>query len=81
MTEDIFVKNFKVFFTLICLEGFLNLFTLLTIAKDAPLLKASFTNKFPFFFFPWIAKNISFFFIFFEFIEAFLIFVFKLKVL
>jgi len=66
--EDVSVKNFKVFPTLICLEIFFGLFSLLTIAKDAPLLKASLTNKFPFLFFPFIAKNISFFFISFEFI-------------
>ena len=57
------VKNFKVFFTLICF-GFL--FDLFTIAKEAPLLNASCTNKFPFLFFPLIAKNISFFFYFFR---------------
>ena len=57
-----------VFFTLICLDTFLNLLNLLTIAKDAPLLKASFTNKFPFLFLPFIAKNISFFLISLEFI-------------
>ena len=72
--EEAFVKNFKVFFTLICLGVF---FKLSTIAKDAPLLKASCTNKFPFLFFPLIAKKISFFLISFELIEAFLILVFK----
>ena len=56
--EEDFVKNLKVSFTLICFGFFLNL---LTTAKDAPLLKASFTNKLPSLFFPLIAKNISFF--------------------
>ena len=77
--KDAFVKNFRVSFTLICLEIFSNLSILLTIAKEAPLLNASFINKFPFLFFPLMAKNKSFFFISFEFIEAFLIFVFKEK--
>ena len=71
------VKNFKVFFILICLEIFFNLFILLTTAKDAPLIKASFINKFPFLFLPLIAKNISFFLFFLLFIEAFLILVFS----
>jgi len=78
-TEDVSVKNFKLSFTLICLEKFFNLSMVLTTAKEAPLLNASFTNKFPFLFFPLIAKNMSFFFISFEFIDAFLIFVFREK--
>ena len=72
--EEAFVKNFRVFFTLISLSLLLDL---LTTAIDAPLLKASFINRLPSLFFPLIAKNISFFFISFELIEAFLIFVFK----
>ena len=72
--EEDFVKNFNVSFTLICFGFFLKL---LTIAIDAPLLNASFINKFPFLFLPLIAKKISCFLISFELIEALLIFVFK----
>ena len=70
--EEDSVKNLRVFFTLIC---FVFCLSLLTIAKEAPFLKASFTNKFPSLFFPLIAKKISFFLISFELIEALLIFV------
>ena len=45
--SEVFVKKFKVFFTLICLLLFFDLLILFTIAKHAPLLKASFTNLFP----------------------------------
>ena len=60
--EEAFVKNFRVFFTLISLKFLLDL---LTTAIDAPLLKACFINRLPSLFFPLIAKNISFFFYFF----------------
>ena len=57
---ETFVKNFKVFFTLIC-RLLLNLFCILfTTANEAFLLKDWVTNLFPSFFFPLIAKKISF---------------------
>ena len=59
--EDDFVKNFKVSSTLNCLEILFNLFILLTIASDAPFLKASLTKRFPFLFLPLIAKKYHFF--------------------
>ena len=72
--EEALVKNFREFFTLICLGLLLNL---LTTAKDAPLLKASFVNRLLSFFLPLTAKKTSFFFISLELIDALLIFVFK----
>ena len=44
--------------------------------RDAPLAKASLTNKLPSLFFPLIAKKISIFLISLELIDAFLIFSF-----
>ena len=75
--SEVFVKNFNVSSTLIFLLFFFDLIILLTIAKLAPLEKASFTNLLPSLFFPLIAKNTSFFLISFELIEPFLIFAFK----
>ena len=72
--EDAFVKNFKVSFTTIF---FLDFFCLLTIARDAPLAKASLTNKLPSLFSPLIAKKILFFLISLELIDALLIFNFE----
>jgi len=74
--EEHFVKKFKLFLTIICLDFFSNLLILFTTANDEPFLKASFKNKFPSFFFPFIAKKISFFFISLELIDAFRIFFF-----
>ena len=73
---DILVNKSKEFFTFICLLKFFLLLILFTIAKDAPLFKASFTNLLPSLFFPFIAKKRSFFLISFELIDPFLIFVF-----
>jgi hypothetical protein len=47
--EDASVKNFRVLFTTIF---FLDFFWLLTIARDAPLVNASLTNKLPSLFLP-----------------------------
>ncbi len=75
--SEVFVRKASVFSTFICLFLFLDLSILFTTAKDAPLLKASPINLFPSLFFPLIAKKISFFFISFELIDAFLIFPLK----
>ena len=75
----IFVKNFKLFVTLICLFIFIDLFILLTIAIEAPLLKDSLIKLLPSFFLPLIVKKTSFFFISLEFIFALRISTFKGK--
>ena len=78
---DAFVKTLKVLFILTFLD-LLNVPNLFTIAKEAPFLIASSANLLPSFFGPLIAKKISFFFIFLEFIDALFIFKFlfiKLK--
>ena len=49
---------------------------MLAITNDAPFWKASLTYRFPSLLFPFIAKNMSFFFIVFELIDAFFIFIF-----
>ena len=51
---------------------------MLAITNDAPFWKASLTYRFPSLLFPFIAKNMSFFFIVFELIDAFFIFIFEL---
>ena len=71
---DASVKNFRVSFTTIFLFDF---FLLFTIAKDAPLRKASLINKLPLLFLPLIAKKILFFLISLELIDAFLNFNFE----
>jgi uncharacterized membrane protein (DUF373 family) len=73
-TEDASVKNFNVSFTTIL---FLDFFWLLTIARDAPLAKASLTNKLPSLFSPLIAKKILYLLISLELIDALLIFNFN----
>ena len=72
--DDAFVKNFRVSLVLIFFSSF---FKLLTTASDAPLLNASFTNKFPSFFLPLIAKKTSFRLTSFELIDALRIFIFE----
>ena len=57
---EISVKNFKVFFTLICRLLFNLFWILFTTANDAFLLNACETYLLPSFFFPLIAKKISF---------------------
>ena len=58
---ETFVKVFKLSFTKNCLDLIKDLSYLFTTAKVAPFFKASLTKKFPSFFFPFIAKKMSFF--------------------
>ena len=64
------VKHSKVLDTFICFFRLRLFWYLFTIAKDAPLLIEFFKKKLPSFFFPLIAKNISFFFNVLELIDA-----------
>ena len=67
---EIFVKDFRLSLTNNCFDTFVDLSILFTTANDAPLSKDSFIKLLPSFFFPLMAKKISSFFIFFEFIDA-----------
>ena len=76
---EILVKDFKLSLTNNCFDLLANRSILFTTANEAPFLNDSLTKRFPSFFFPLIAKKISFFFISFELIDAFRNFNFREK--